>query len=154
MILQVAREQAEKVASQGAESEAGMKSQAGHVTSEEAASTAAVSVSSNGSSSVSAIASTPLSVAPPVNPPAVVNVTSSTVSVGHSATPTNMAVVHSPAPAHPAGTGDAGASPAPNVNSGSTYFLVLMLFLCPPSGVLDFLGSTSSRGMSSLILVF
>ena len=124
MILQLAREQAEKAGTQGAQSDAGMTFQAGDLTSEEAASAAAVSASSSGSFSVFAITSTPLGFASAVNPPSVANAASSlAVSVGNSAAPTNAAVMHSPAatgPAFPPGvSGDAGASPAINANSGS-----------------------------------
>lgn len=144
--LKLAREQAEKAGSQGAQSDAGMTFQAGDLTSEEAASASAVSASSSGSFSVSAaITSTPLGFASAVNPPAVANAASSlAVSLGNSAAPTNAAVMHSPAatgPAFPPGiSGDAGASPAINANSGS---------MSAPEGLQSQEISTSMDGASA-----
>lgn len=125
--LKLAREQAEKAANQGVQSDTGMSSQstaaAGSLASEEASPAAAVSASSNGSLSVSGINSTPPSFASVVNPPSVGGAASSASTVGHSTDPTTVAVEHSPAltaPALPASvSGDAGVVSAVNASSAS-----------------------------------
>ncbi|XP_021850029.1 pre-mRNA-processing protein 40A isoform X3 [Spinacia oleracea] len=95
--LKLAREQAAKAVSQGAQLDAGMKSHpttTGGFTSEVAPSTNPVSGSSNGSSSVSGASSIPLSFPSGVNPAPVVNDASSELLMEHSAAPTSMAVTN------------------------------------------------------------